>query len=968
MKTHNVLRKALMVVAVVALAASMALGAAAARVDENILVSTTYNDYYTQLLKAGAKDATKTASVDVMAYLPDQTTAEVKTMTEGGKTGLWTGDNGMVAFKVNVPQTGFYNLQLTYYPVEGKGSSIERMLYIDGVIPFKEARYLSFSRVFKYNIEKVEHSLLSAVDRQLFKKDTSGNEIRAEIVEAPMWMSKMLTDDVGYYSSALRFYLTEGEHVLSFSSVREPMLIGGIELFIEDAVPSYADVKEGYDKKGYAAADGGEVTIQAENPTLISSITLYPVYDKSSANSQPQHITQIRLNSVGGSKWQLNGEWMEWEVDVPADGLYQIVPRARQNVYSGMFASRRIYIDGKIPFEEAKNLRFAYTSGWQTNPLGNADGAYAFYLTEGTHVIRMEAVLGDMADLLRRVEASLTALNGVYRQILMITGPNPDLNRDYSFRSSIPDAVGELGKQSKELYEISALLEEITGEKGEYSVLLDKIAFQTEQMNYDANDIAKNFTSFKTNLGSLGTWIMTAQYQPLELDCVTLQPYGAETPQAEPGFFRSLWFEIQSFFASFFFDYTTVGSTLDADSGDRVVIKVWNATGRDQAQIIREMIDNDFTPNTNIGVDFSLVAAGSLLPATCAGIGPDVNMFSASSDAVNYALRSAVLDISGMPGFDEVASRFHESAMVPLTFNGAVYGLPEQESFPMMFYRKDIFAELGIEPPQTWEDLYELVPLFQQKKMEIGFLGEGGMLTFLYQYGGEFYRNGEGYDYPRFTNIDSEEYINAFETVCEMYTTYKFPLAYDFANRFRTGELPLAFADYTVYNNLIVFATELRGLWEFLPIPGTLMEDGTINRATSATVTTVMMMRGADRSEEVKLGAWEFMKWWTSAPVQSTYGVELEAIMGQAAKYPTANLEALANLPWSADEYTALSQQFQELVGTPEVPGNYIVTRDISFAYKRVVTQGDNPAEALLDYVKDINDELARKRKEFGLD
>lgn len=45
------------------------------------------------------------------------------------------------------------------------------------------------------------------------------------------------------------------------------------------------------------------------------------------------------------------------------------------------------------------------------------------------------------------------------------------------------------------------------------------------------------------------------------------------------------------------------------------------------------------------------------------------------------------------------------------------------------------------------------------------------------------------------------------------YTDYSFPLTYDFYNRFRTGEMPLGLAPYSMYNTLSALAPELDGLW-----------------------------------------------------------------------------------------------------------------------------------------------------------
>ncbi len=59
---------------------------------------------------------------------------------------------------------------------------------------------------------------------------------------------------------------------------------------------------------------------------------------------------------------------------------------------------------------------------------------------------------------------------------------------------------------------------------------------------------------------------------------------------------------------------------------------------------------------------------------------------------VNYAMRGAAYDLTQFPDFEEVAKRFRESALTPYRYDGGVYALPEQQSFPMLFYRKDILG------------------------------------------------------------------------------------------------------------------------------------------------------------------------------------------------------------------------------------------------------------------------------------
>ena len=76
--------------------------------------------------------------------------------------------------------------------------------------------------------------------------------------------------------------------------------------------------------------------------------------------------------SMGAAGWL--GPSAPQPVTVPESGFYIIVPRSKQDVYAGMYTSRKVYINGEVPFAEAANLRFDYSSDWQTNPLASADG------------------------------------------------------------------------------------------------------------------------------------------------------------------------------------------------------------------------------------------------------------------------------------------------------------------------------------------------------------------------------------------------------------------------------------------------------------------------------------------------------------------------------------------------------------------------------------------------------------------
>jgi ABC-type glycerol-3-phosphate transport system substrate-binding protein len=369
-------------------------------------------------------------------------------------------------------------------------------------------------------------------------------------------------------------------------------------------------------------------------------------------------------------------------------------------------------------------------------------------------------------------------------------------------------------------------------------------------------------------------------------------------------------------------------------------------------------------------VNVRLVGADALMPAVVAGTGPDVALTMGSGDPVNYAMRHAAMDLTSFPDFEAVAGQFHPSALMPFRYAGGVYALPETQRFHVMFYRTDILEELGVEPPETWTDLIRLLPVLQKNNMnaavptlaspaQAGQTDVAGFLAQLYQRSGTLYNAGGSR-----TVLDSAGAVAAFEAYTKFFTHYGTPASYDFVNRFRTGENPLGFAEFTNFNTLEVFAPEIRGLWKFGLLPGTRRADGSIDHSMSAVSTGSIMFAGAKDPG----AAWEFLRWWVSTETQTRFGREMESIMGAAARYDTANLAAFEQLAWKAGDLAVLKEQRGWAVGTPEVPGGYYAFRHITNAARRVVNDSWETRETLLEYNRTINEELIKKRKEFGLE
>lgn len=975
--------------------------------------------------------------------------------------------SGSTTWNFTVPDNAasYYYIKIMYYSCitsESSISSIERKLLIDGKAPFDEASYITLDKSWKYSnvvvsepeatteadgvtteydtrddgYYKIVTSIkdgVKTVTTYTITQDINGNSMAPGIVQAPEWNTYYCEDSTGYYSGYFRFYFTKGSHQITFAAEREPVIIKSIEFVPYDpgtnALPSYKDVVEGYKANGFESAKGEITNLQAEFPDYVSDSSVYPTNDNTSCATFPITSKSQLYNVIGENSYNTVGQWAAYKFTVNDTGLYKISMRYLQSALEGMYICRTIKLAGgknyvygledgtpTIPFEEACDTQFAYSKEWQSKFIGDSQGnVFEFYFEEGEeYTLYVECSLGSLKELIQDVEDCLDEINACYLRILQLTGSSPDEYRDYSFMEIMPDVPRNLLVQAIKLMEIKHNLEELCGTNGSHIATLETVARLLDTMGSDDGDnIAANMSNLKSYLGTLGTWINDSKKGTMILDSISVCPADTnkkKLPAAEANFFESTWFEITSFIYSFFTDYEAMGLTEVPDEG-AVAIDVWLALGRDQSNIWRSMVDaqDGFTDSTGYAVNLKLVTGGTLLPSILSGKGPDVYMGLGSADVINYAIRDAVVGISGnvkeegyenevfnathytykdengnrevvdeyrgeeglvftsLPYNQYVEENFVQAAMDTVTLLGVSYGLPQTMDFSMMFYRMDVLAELGQEVPETWSDLLSILPVLQASNMSIGVSYVLALDFMLYQKGGSMWKYT---DIPEYAGaeigLDTNIALESFEYVCRLFSDYSFPVSYDAANRFRTGEMPILVGGYeSLYNQLVVYATEIEGLWEFCPLPGSELADGTINYDSLATVTATVMLHGCEGEE--KFASWQFMQWQTSADIQANYGNRMVALIGPSAKYATANKNAIKNLSWTADEREAIEDQIKHMSSIVNYPGSYIYSRYLNFAFLDAVNAGADPVDALTEYIDAINAEITRKRAEFGL-
>ena len=906
----------------------------------------------------------------------------------GGYRALRTEEVSHVEFTVNVPTAGLYNLRIEYFPVSARGIDIARELRINGEIPFRGAELITLRRVWGSapqvqtgDIQLVEFvPATSARPAFYIRQDNQGNQIRPTQVELPRWERAYFSDRLGFFTEPYQFFFEAGENTISLTGMNEPLAMKSLTLVPISDLPTFAEFRAR--APHFKNATDFSTRVQGEWSTVRSSPSLFPLFDNSSGITDPPSVAIITLNMIGGMPWRVPGQWIEWEVEVPADGLYRISMSARQNYNRGFVSSRTLSINGEIPFREVATIPFQFNNSWELITLQDDYGNdLLFPMNAGANTIRMYVTLGDLGEIIDALLASIQRLNAIYREILVLTGPEPDALRDYRIHVNLPHVMDMIYSETAYLYGLLYELEDFLGERNEHTGIITRLVQQLDLFHARPNRIPVQLTNFRQNISAFANSARELTEGPLDIDFFIISGTGATLPEVNETFFTRFAHEFRAFVASFTHDFDSIG---DVHGDGATVIDVWIPTGRDQATAMKAMIDERFTPDTGIHVNLRLVAHQAVLPAVVAGIGPDLVLSMPLNDPVNYALRNAAVDLSQFPGFwDDVYGRFHHSAWVPVHLEGGYYAMPETQTFNLMFYRSDILEELNMQVPETWNDILAMMPLLQRNNMAIGIPPIGnpmqpditGFMTQLYQRGGFLYvLDHPVYDDLSRAALDTTEAIAAFETFTRFFTHFGSPEFFDPANRFRSGEMPIIFADFTLFNMLSVFAPEIYGQWNFALMPGYYHStpryfEGrggyyNVHHTVPAWGTAAIMIEASEMQNE----AWQFLKWWTDAETQLRFGREMESIMGEAARFPTANIEAFQSLPWNSSQLNVLNDQRDWVLGTPEVPGGYYVMRQLINVIRRVVSDNLDTRETLLDVQIVINRELINKRREFGLE
>ena len=923
----------------------------------------TYSDYYDEYCNENRPDK----SIEIMGkdYISCEN-GDFSTGSYGSENDvrddvlIWESADGEITYSADIPETGIYCLEMNYFPIESNSSSIELSMFIDGKTPYDTASRITLGRVW--------------VNETEIYTDSRGNQVRPSQIQKGMWKKSFFGDIDGLFGEPLFFYLEKGEHEIKFTSERAQFAIESFRFGNPEKIKTYDEYVSSVNSSVSKEDTPSNIfRIEGENALYKSDSTLYPTYDNTSYLVSPSDPRKVVYNTLGAGNWKKALQSVTWTIpkeDIISDGWYKIGIKSRQNQMRGFYSNRRMYIDGEIPCEETEQLKFYYDNDWNlvSPKTESGDYIYVYLDADKDHTVTLECVPGEIGDYLRKLDDIVADLNTYYRKILMITGPSPDKYTDYYVHEKIPNLESEFQRISKQLKDVQEGIENLSGSSGSEAAAIETMTVILDKCVKKPLRIPDYLSQIKDNIASVSAWIRDYRDQPLEIDYIEFASCDKEFSSCKENFGKSLSFSMSAFFGSFFEDYTTLSDVTGEDA-----INVWVSLGRDQAQVVKEMAENEFMQETGIPIAVNLVVGG-VVEATLAGKGPDVALFLGGEFPVNLAARDLLVDVSDLsefPDYPEVEKRFQENAMTPYQYNGGTYGLPISQTFPMLFYRTDVLTELGYNsPPETWEDLIDMLPALQRNYMSVGLILPPANISPATEAGHTFsmllLQKGKNYynEAQTKSTFDTIEAVQAFEEWTDFYTKYSFVQSYDAFSRFRTGEYPIVIANYTFFNQLAVASPEIKGLWNFCPVPGTKDKNGNISHAANSTGSGAVIFKKVKN----KQNAWEFIKWFTEKDTQTEYGTQIEGLLGTMGRFDTANIEALSELSWSHSEYDRLSAQQKELVEIPVIPSSYAVTRNIMNAFREVVNELENPRDTLIWYNRDINDEITRKRENLGLD
>lgn len=348
----------------------------------------------------------------------------------------------------------------------------------------------------------------------------------------------------------------------------------------------------------------------------------------------------------------------------------------------------------------------------------------------------------------------------------------------------------------------------------------------------------------------------------------------------------------------------------------KIVIYDWGNSDSILYKIAEDIAaENNTRPDSTVKMEVQHISGSeTYYPKLNAGLaannGPSIFVSHAAGKLQTYADSGRALDLTDILNKDEAwKSSFTSGGLNLLTFNDKIYAVPTAFATVPLFYNKEIFGKYNLQPPQTYEELKNVVRVLKDNNITpFAFGAKDSWTSALFsevianRIGGngpfDAIMNGEG------TWMDSS-YIETGKVLVELRDLGAYPegfLGLDntaMTNMFKNGEAAMFVTGSWAIGNIVTEDSKVKdkvGIAKFPAFPNgkgdidTWLGQPSYNLVISA-------------SEENKDAAVEYLKAWTSEKIQKRLAEENGDIPATKVKL-------------DPDKVPALSQELQQQMST----------------------------------------------------
>ena len=854
-------------------------------------------------------------------------TTDINIYSDGEET-----ENGR-RFYINAPNEGLYFFSLEY--------DIESVLFSDIIISLL------------INGETQHERALTIILPSFWKdesKDFPLNRFGDEIAPNQITVNGPHTVylfDAGYTTDApLLFELKAGENVLEITNeTSADLTLGRLNAFGATDLPAYREPSNLSQR------------LLEINPIFYSKKNS-PFVSLGSTRAQgvlPNHPVDRRINTLNMPD---PGAEAFFDIHVPESGFYEIALNAYlPNLDIATFVSVRV--NDETQFAEALSIPLIPKG----DRIDNYILPYSFYLEAGDNEISLRAEIAPFIEEIDLLRLIISHANWFGLEIRRITGREIDRNRTWRLTNFLPDTDAYLWA-----YEI--IYRSMVNSLSEYSPRSSNSRVATNMTT--ALALLKRMREFPDELplriellnGENASVLQMAGNSLDELvnSNITINNifFGDSNALPRP---RADWITQQ--IADLRLLWATFYSDKFRPERDPEALNIWVNYSYLHVDILQRMADASFTPQTGIAVNLRVMPdVNRLIMARAAGTNPDAALGVPAYMPFEMSARGALYDFTNFPDFWEYMGDFTPGTIVSYIFNEGVYAAPETVNFAATVYRTDILGGLGLEVPDTWEEVGLLqahlrrfdASFYKPIASGVGYKWFFQTSPMIYQHGGLLYReDGLG------TAINEPNAVRGITALGDLFTTYALSEQVpSFFNSFRFGQTPIGIMDSGMYMQLTRAAPELLGQWAMAPFPGTLQEDGEISRWFIANGAGSIIFENSPRPDE----AWSFIKWFLSEETASNFAFTL--FSNHNILWLSSNQNALARSPIQYSDLRIILDSMRWLRDPPRSPGQYLLERGLSDVWNTIVFDGTPPQVAIDMATIEINREFTRRMTEFG--